>query len=65
VKLTEWVPQLAKEVTGSKYSPNWDFIIHLDAQRLAPSFGISWTGDMPKEDIDILSGAVRAKYGKK
>lgn len=64
VSLKDWVPSLAEEVFGTKWSPNCDFIIHLQAQQEASRLGITWGRDMPAADVSRLVGAVLARYGK-
>jgi hypothetical protein len=58
VPLKEWVPALAKEIHGKKWSPNLDFVTHLQAQQLAPSLGIQWANEMPAADVAKLVDAV-------
>lgn len=62
VPLKEWVPALAKEIHGAKWSPNLDFVTHLQAQQLAPSLGIQWANEMPAADVTALREAVLALH---
>jgi hypothetical protein len=62
--LKEWVPALAQEIHGAKWSPNLDFVTHLQAQQLAPSLGIQWANTMSAADVDALKTAVRELHAK-
>lgn len=64
-KLTEWIPDLAQEVYGKKYSPNCDLILHLEAQQTARPLGIQWAFEMPAADVAQLQEVIRAKYSRK
>lgn len=64
VSLRDWVPALAQEVFGTKWSPNCDFIIHLQAQQEAGRLGITWGRDIPAADVARLIDAVLTRYGK-
>jgi hypothetical protein len=64
VTLKEWVPALAERIYGPKWSPNLDFTTHLEAQREARKLGIGWAADMPAADVERISAAMLARYGK-
>lgn len=64
ISLTDWVPVLAKEIYGTKWSPNCDFIIHLQAQGEAGRLGIAWRRDMPVADVERLVDAVLDMHRK-
>lgn len=64
VGLRAWVPALAQGVYGAEWSPNCDFIIHLQAQQEAKRLGITWGRDMSAVDVILLMGAVLGIHGK-
>ena len=63
--LKDWVPALAQEVYGKKWSPNCDFIIHLQAQAEARGLGIQWRNEMDAADVAKLADAVRTIHAPK
>jgi hypothetical protein len=61
LSLAQWVPDLAKELTGDSYSPNYDLITHLQAQQCANTLGIQWANTMEAKDVDRIREAMRAR----
>lgn len=57
--LSEWLPALAQELHGKGWSPNLDFVTHLDAQNAAKHLGIRWAHHMATEDITLIQDALR------
>jgi hypothetical protein len=64
ITLTDWVPDLAKTIFGDKWSPNHDFITHLEAQREARRLGIQWAKEMVAADVERIIDAMLSRYGK-
>ena len=64
LKLTAWVPELAKELNGKRWSPNCDMIVHLEAQQSARKLGIKWGFEMPETDVEQIRVALRTRYNK-
>lgn len=62
--LTDWIPRLAEEIAGKDYSPNWDMITHLEAQREARKLGIQWGLHMTRADVETVRLAVLTKHNK-
>lgn len=62
IKLTEWVPALAKELNGKAYTPNHDMITHLEAQKFARMMGMKWGREMPAYEVTELKNVMRAFY---
>lgn len=54
--LTDWIPALAAK-HGTVEVP-----MHMLAQRIAGELGISWSKEMPANDIDRICAAVDARY---
>jgi hypothetical protein len=63
--LTEWVPALAKEIHGAKYTSNHDMITHLEAQRFARMMGMKWGKTMNAYEVDELRNVMLAFYADK
>jgi hypothetical protein len=58
MSLTTWIPALAaKHGTPEP-------VMHMTAQRLAGSLGITWGMDMPESDVRAVSAAVDARYAR-
>lgn len=57
--LSEWIPALAQELHGTRWSPNLDMVVHLDAQNAAKHLGIRWAHHMATDDITLIQDALR------
>ena len=62
IQLTEWVPALAKEIHGRKYTPNHDMTTHLEAQRFARLMGMTWGKEMKAFEVAELRNVMLAFY---
>jgi len=62
VETKEWVKALAEEIHGKQWSPNLDFVTHLEAQQIAGKQGIPWGGQLAAEDAATLRAAMLAMY---
>ena len=60
LKLTEWVPALAREIHGKKYTPNHDMITHLQAQQFAKMIGVKWGREIEDYNVESIKEGVRA-----
>jgi hypothetical protein len=63
ISLKDWIPALAQTLHGAAWSPNLDFVTHLEAQQEAKKLGIAWSRDMDGADVMSIIVAMLARHG--